>query len=357
MEKKLDKLSAIVTAASAPNSAPLPVLPSVTALPSSVVESAQRTPTPAPIAPAPPQAQTPAPAPPVLPVAKTPILPNPGSTPESALSFWENINDTISGLGRLDPVIRSISVIHMQLLLESYRTMLEFFPFVTLPKECFCRDLLQQRPMLMFSVLTVASYDSALLQLTLSREFRKVVMIKIMNGEKTLDLLQGLLVFIAWHHHYMDPQAVSIHMLIQICIGIAGDLGLDSIPAAHAKEDARDREAKRAYLGCYYLSANLGMLETGRIRGISYSSAIRTYASELASAWEFQTDSMLPDLIETCQFIEDVEETFRAPVEQALVARSQAKRLSDKWDSMRSASRQLPIDFSQYRWLPIFDPY
>lgn len=338
MEKKLDKLSAIVTATTAPNSAPQPTLPPVTTLPSQIAEIAQRTPTPAPIAPAP---QVPV-------VPKTPILPNPGSTPESALSFWESINDTISGLGRLDPVIRSISIIHMQLLLDSYRTMVDFFPFVTLPKECFCRDLLQQRPMLMFSVLTAASYDSALLQLTLSREFRKVVMVKIMNGEKSLDLLQGLLVFIAWHHHYMDSQAVSIHMLLQICIGIAGDLGLDSIPPSTAKEDARDREAKRAYLGCYFLSSSLGMLELGRPRGMLYSNVLRTYASELASAWDFKSDSMVLTLIETCQFMEDVEETFRNQSEQALVARSQVKRLSDKWDSMRNASNQLPIDFSKF---------
>ena len=342
MEKKLDELSAIVTSTSAPNSAPQLTLPPVTSIPSQMAEIAQRIPTPAPIAPA-------APLPPAV---KTPILPNPGSTPESALSFWESINDTISGLGRLDPVIRSISVIHMQLLLESYRTMVDFFPFVTLPRECFCRELIQQRPMVMFAVLTVASYDSALLQLTLSREFRKVVMVKIMNGEKSLDLLQGLLVFIGWHHHYMDSQAVSIHMLLQICVGIAGDLGLDSIPTSASspfqKEDPRDREAKRAYLGCYYLASNLGLMESGRARSMSYSSTIRIYASELASAWEYKSDSILPTLIDTCQFMEDVEETFRSQSEQAVVARSQMKRLRDRWENMRLSSKQLATDFSEH---------
>ncbi|KAF2111098.1 hypothetical protein BDV96DRAFT_614888 [Lophiotrema nucula] len=341
MEKKLDKLSAIVIATSAPNSAPQPV----TTLPSQLAEIAQQAPTPAPV-----QA-----SPSAAPAVKTPILPNPGSTPESALSFWESINDTISGLGRLDPVLRSISVIHMQLLLESYRNMVDFFPFVALPKETFCRDLLHQRPMLMFAVLTVASYDSALLQLTLSREFRKIVMVKIMNGEKNLDLLQGLLVFIAWHHHYMDPQAVSIHMLLQICTGIAGDLNLDNVPPSgpFRKEEALDREAKRAYLGCYYLVSNLGTLEPGRNRGVSYSSIHGSYASELASAREHRSDAILPALIETCQFLEDVEETFRSRSEQAVVARSQVKRLSDKWDGMRLATKQLATDFKALQWLQL----
>jgi hypothetical protein len=240
----------------------------------------------------------------------------------------------------------------MQLLLESYRTMVDFFPFVSLPKETFCRDLLQQRPILMFSVLTAASYDSSLLQLTLSREFRKVVMVKIMNGEKSLDLLQGLLVFIAWHHHYTDTQAVSIHMLLQLCIGIAGDLGLDSLPASHPTEDARNREAKRAYLGCYYLSSNIALLEPGRTRGLVYSMTLRMYASELSAAWEHQTDSVLPALIDTCQFMEDVAETFSARHGQALVAKSQVKRLNDRWEILRNNSRNQPHDYSEYDTFP-----
>lgn len=341
MEKRLDKLSAIVTSTSAPSSTPQPTLPSVNTVPSQIADPTQRTPTPASAAPV-------APPPPI---SKPPILPNPGSTPESALSFWESINDTLSGLGRLDPVIRSISVIHMQLLLESYKNMVDFFPFVPLPKECFCRDLIQQRPMLMFAVLTVASYDSALLQLTLSREFRKVATVKIMNGEKSLDLLQGLLVFIAWHHHYMDAQAVSIQMLLQMCIGIAGVLSLDRIPSSAKsplqRSDPRDREAKRAYLGCYYLASNLGLMDTCRARSIPYSTVVRSYASDLASAWEHRSDAILPILVDTCQFMEDVEETFRNQSEQALAARSQLKRLSDKWDSIWLASKAQANDYSK----------
>ncbi|KAF2785814.1 hypothetical protein K505DRAFT_368781 [Melanomma pulvis-pyrius CBS 109.77] len=345
MEKTLDKLSALVTSASAPSSAPAPTLLPVSSLPSQRADMAQRSPPPAPIAPAPP----------AQPAARAAVLPDPGSTPESALSFWESINDTISGLGRLDPVIRSISVIHMQQLLESYRTMVDFFPFVALPRECFCRDLIQQRPMVMFAILTVASYDSALLQLTLSREFRKVVMVKIMKGEKSLDLLQGLLVFIAWHHHYMDSHAVSVHMLLQMCVGIAGDLALDSIPtfasSPFQKQDSRDREAKRAYLGCYYLASNLSMMESGRARCLSYSDTLRIYASELGSAWEYKSDSILPTLIDTCQFIEDVEETFRTRSEQALTVKCQIKRLSDRWDNMRLSTKQLSSDFKTLQWL------
>lgn len=339
-DKKLDKISAIV-ATMAPVSVLQPALPSVTTVPSQLPETAQR-------------ATPPAPAVPVKdspPAAHAPVLPAHVSHGEDSMSFWASINDTLSCLGRLDPVIRSISFLHMQILVDTYRTMADYFPFVTLPKDCSCRDLLQQRPMLMFAVLTVASYDSVLLQLTLSREFRKVVTVKIMNGEKSLDLLQGLLVFIAWHHHYMDAQAVSIPMLLQICAGIAGDLGLDSLSTSIRnplhRDDPRDREAKRAYLGCYYLASNIGLTEPGKARCMPYASALRGYASELASSWEHKSDAILPILIDICQFTEDVQETFAGQTEQALIARTQVKRLSAKWDSICLASKLQASDFSE----------
>ncbi|KAF9694004.1 hypothetical protein EKO04_007848 [Ascochyta lentis] len=359
-DKKLDKISAIV-ATMAPVSVLQPALPSVTTVPSQFPDTAQRTSPPVPV-PAPVPAPAPAPAPAIAvkassPAINAPGLPGPVSTPEDSLSFWASINDSLSCLGRLDPVIRSISFIHMQMLVDIYRTMADYFPFVTLPKDCTCHHLFQQRPILMFAVLVVASYDSVLLQLTLSREFRKVVTVKVMNGEKSLDLLQGLIVFIAWHHHYMDAQAVSIPMLLQICAGIASDLELDSLPASVRsplhKDDPRDKEAKRAYLGCYYLASNISLTEPGKTRCMSYSSTLRGYASELASSWEHKSDAILPIVIDICQFTEDVQETFAGPTEQALIARTQVKRLSAKWDSICLASKLQASDFKTLQWIQL----
>jgi hypothetical protein len=45
--------------------------------------------------------------------------------------------------------------------------------------------------------------------------------------------------------------------------------------------------------------------------------------------------------------MEDVEETFRNQSEQAVVVRTQVKRLSDKWDNIRLASKLQANDFSK----------
>jgi hypothetical protein len=339
-DKKFEKLSAVV-ATITPTSV-LPALQPVTTLLSKVpiAEALART--------SPPARISSASAPPV----QSPLPSIPASKTDNPAAFWESINETLSCLGRLDPIIRSISLAHMQTLLENYRQMVEFFPFVTVPKEYSCPELVQHRPILMLAVFVAASHESTSLRRTLSREFRKVVMVKIMSGEKSLDLLQGLLVFIAWHHHYMDAQAISIPMLLQLCVIIASDLGLDKISTTARsplhRQDAREREAKRAYLGCYYLSSNIGLIESRRSRCISYSTTLRNYASDLASAaWETKTDAVLPILVDVCQFMEDVEETFHGRSEQALVARSQVKRLNDKWENIRSASSLHANDYSK----------
>lgn len=342
-DKKLDKLSAIV-ASMEPSGSPSS-LPSIVTLPSQRSDGSQHTPTPVPVA-----SQL-APAPLVL---NTPILPAPDTNLGDSVSFWDSINNTMACVGRLDPVIRTISLVHMQMLLDTYRAMVDSFPFVPLPKDCSCQDLMHQRPMLMLAVLTASSHDSVRLQMTLSREFRKVVMIKVMNGEKSLDLLQGLLVFIAWHHHYMEVQSVSIPTLLQICMGIAHDLGLEkeanTTRSPLQKIGPRDREIKRTYLGCCFLLSNIETNQA-KLRSSSFSSTLRAHASDIASIWDYKSDAVLPVLIDICQYMEDVDESLRDQPEQALVVRSQVKRLGDKWESIQTASKLQSKDFKSLEWL------
>ena len=80
---------------------------------------------------------------------------------------------------------------------------------------------------------------------------------------------------------------------------------------------------------------------------MSHTSTLRNYASELASSWENTSDAVLPILTDVCQYMEDVEETFRNQSEQAVVVRTQVKRLSDKWDNIRLASKLQANDFSK----------
>ena len=81
---------------------------------------------------------------------------------------------------------------------------------------------------------------------------------------------------------------------------------------------------------------------------MSHTTTVRNYASELASSWENKTDTVLPILMDVCQYMEDVEETFRSQSEQAVVVRTQVNRLNEKWENIRLSSKLQANDFGEH---------
>jgi hypothetical protein len=73
------------------------------------------------------------------------------------------------------------------------------FPFVVLPEQWSYGTMFQERPFLSLGIFSVMSSTNLTLQRRLVQSFLKVLGERlIVNGEKSLDLLQGLLVYLAW---------------------------------------------------------------------------------------------------------------------------------------------------------------
>jgi len=118
----------------------------------------------------------------------------------------------------------------------------------------------------------------------LDHEFRKILSSKlIVEGRKSLDFLQGLLIYLAWlvylktiesksNHVWVrypihsGPKNNQIFMYINLAVSLAVDLGLhddahNSLNLISVKPDGLivngcfTQAAKRAYLGAYYISA------------------------------------------------------------------------------------------------------
>lgn len=87
-----------------------------------------------------------------------------------------------------------------QTYLDAFRTvMTPHFPFVVISSDTSVYHLRQERPFLFLAILSVASYEDMPLQRSLGAEVKKAVSSRmILNGEVSFDLLQGLLVFLAW---------------------------------------------------------------------------------------------------------------------------------------------------------------
>ena len=85
-------------------------------------------------------------------------------------------------------------------LLESFRSMLPYFPCIILNEDETIRSLARQRPFVLLAILACASSNRTLQGHGLyDEEFRKVLGLKVVaGGERSLELLQGLLIYCAW---------------------------------------------------------------------------------------------------------------------------------------------------------------
>jgi hypothetical protein len=73
------------------------------------------------------------------------------------------------------------------------------FPFVVIPPHVSARELCAENPFLYRAIVVVASCKNAGRQIILRKEMMREICERVlMESQKTLELLRGLLVFIAW---------------------------------------------------------------------------------------------------------------------------------------------------------------
>lgn len=74
-----------------------------------------------------------------------------------------------------------------------------YFPFVTIPENSSMAAISADHPFLFLSILAVASSRKPRLHQRINYKFCRVPSDRlIVHGEKNLDYLKGLLVYIAW---------------------------------------------------------------------------------------------------------------------------------------------------------------
>ncbi|OOQ90361.1 hypothetical protein PEBR_04496 [Penicillium brasilianum] len=216
--------------------------------------------------------------------------------------------------------------------LESFKSILTpHFPFVVIPHQVSAVQLREEKPFLFLAIMASASYENILLQRSLGAEVRRAVASRIiLNGEVSFDLLQGLLVFLAWSHYYTKPQRYT--QFLQLAVSIITDLRLDRPPRTKtwktklhfeqqtaADEQTLDRpswgsDERRAIIGCYYLSSAISVL--------------------LQKQAAF---SYIPYLEECCQSLQDGKEY---PHDQYIAALVQLQHIAEKIDRLSISHRQ-----------------
>lgn len=85
-------------------------------------------------------------------------------------------------------------------LLQTFRRMLSCCPFIVLDDSADVRSMARDSPFILLAVLAATSSSTSLQGYSLyDEEFRKVLGLKfVTGGERTLELLQGILVYCSW---------------------------------------------------------------------------------------------------------------------------------------------------------------
>ncbi len=119
----------------------------------------------------------------------------PPLTPITATSYsWPKFDESQDVIGK-----GIICYDKAETLLRSYGTHAYNFPFIVLSATASLDSLRREKPFLLLSILTVASSSNLPLQDLLEAELRQTLSRKVIfDGQKSLDLLQGLLIYLTW---------------------------------------------------------------------------------------------------------------------------------------------------------------
>ncbi|KAF3384741.1 hypothetical protein F1880_001719 [Penicillium rolfsii] len=233
---------------------------------------------------------------------------------DSALEYPWDLSTTIDAAWVTNLGVGPVILDH---LLDRFRSMASYFPFVRLTSACTAASMAKDRPFLLLAAVAAASSKYCHLQDALIRQLKESLSQRIIiAGEKDLDLLQGLLVHLAWFHFHFVPGSQQAFQYLQIAISMVIDLRLDQVAADLVKtqmelSDPYDREACRAYLGCYCMSVIIA-LSWVKPNNLRFHKDMLQCAMMLQQQPEFETDLLIYPMLKVLQFTEEVYETHQS---------------------------------------------
>ncbi|TVY15966.1 Transcriptional regulator WAR1 [Lachnellula arida] len=247
---------------------------------------------------------------------------HPFSIPSTtSFTIFDDLQDVIArGLVTLEKAEDSV---------QHFRNTASNSPFVIISPDTSIDYLRRQKPFLLLTVLAMATINNMKLQKLLDQEIRDTLGRRVfMSGEKSLDLLQGILIYLTWHHFFFEPEHQQIYQLCQLANSMAIDLEITTsqrdrkhtpstsfnllsvIAESPVKlSSSQDAEAKRAFLGCYYITSTL-CIGLRKPNNIKYTTYTEECCQVLAAAQEFESDALIPYFVRLQKLAHDINQTF-----------------------------------------------
>ncbi|KAI9836986.1 MAG: hypothetical protein M1819_000635 [Sarea resinae] len=222
-----------------------------------------------------------------------------------------------------------VTIEQAETFVRDFRGMSIHFPYVLISPHTSLSDLRNESPVLLQAIFATTSWRNRSLQIALERNFLRDLSTRLlMEGQKSLDLLQGLLVYVAWYHFHISPSMQQCYRLTALAVAIAVDLGLNRRPRKSEKQkmcieshalfaqgltpagpDFWNREARRAFIGCYALSSSYS-LTLRKTSPLKFTDYIQDCASSLEAERQVPSDAMIVHYIRLMRHADEVCETF-----------------------------------------------
>ena len=197
------------------------------------------------------------------------------ATPSTSSSPQQTSNGSTPGDAENSDVIDRglVTLETAQEMLDRFRfKAIHYFPYVILPPDASLGSIRCRTPFLFLCIITAMMIDDCTLQRRLGEEVRLEIHRKILlHNEKSLELLQGLLVHLAWYHYQFIPQQQQVPLLTNFCVTLVQEMGFDRNPKnttrrSHMAFDGRSLDTPtpipastaqlRALLGTYCMASS-----------------------------------------------------------------------------------------------------
>ncbi|KAK4549368.1 hypothetical protein LTR36_006365 [Oleoguttula mirabilis] len=231
-----------------------------------------------------------------------------------------------------------VTMSEAEILLDRFkRLMAPGLPFVVLPTEVTAQQLYSQKPFLLHAIVTVTYFHDLPKQQSMVKQLMRDASERmLMNNEKNIGILQGILVFVAWYHpHVFWGQQTT--NLLHLAIALTIDMGIDRLSSAchvdfkHAATKAvhgpnlgsrpATLEEHRALAGVFYLTSTLAS-SFKKIDALSYTKYMDDCLNSLVEAREYDSDPLLVQMVRLQHLAEDTHttETPSAPMQMYVKA-------------------------------------
>jgi hypothetical protein len=222
---------------------------------------------------------------------------------------------TVSETGNLTP-----TTYPDEILFDRYqRLMAPNMPFYVVPRGTCASSLAMSEPFLMHAIRVVTYFhDTSQQQVLAEGLMREICERLLMNGERSLGLLQGLLIFSHWYNpHVYSPQNSTV--LLHLAIALTTDLNIDR--GAGTCEKAQMESALKAYgvthttktltnderravLGTYYLTSVM-FTSFRKVDTIHWTPWLAACANTIKESNEYESDGHLVQLVHLARIMQE----------------------------------------------------